>query len=64
MAAPSGRGGGAANGGATEERLFGVDWERLRRRLGAVKTVVLILAVAAFVGLVRWREKRNGGGEI
>lgn len=58
------RGGGTTKGGAAEERFFGVDWERLRRRIGAVKAFVLILAVATFAGLVFWRVKRNDGGGI
>jgi hypothetical protein len=57
--AASGRGGGTTKGGATEERLFGVDWEQLRRRIGAVKTVALILAVATFAALVGRRKKET-----
>ncbi|MBQ2849740.1 MAG: hypothetical protein IJE77_04600 [Thermoguttaceae bacterium] len=51
------------NDGATERRFFGVDWEKLRRRIGAIKTVALILAVATFVFVGRTKRKRNGAGK-
>ena len=47
--------------GAAERRLFGVDWEKLRRRIGSIKAVALILAVATFAFIVRWGRKRDGG---
>jgi len=51
------------NDGATERRLFGVDWEKLRRRIGAIKTVALVLAVATFVFVGRTRRKRYDAGK-